>query len=102
MVTSTKSAIPAGTRVQNVSNMAAFGIHFTNPGSDTLCGLTCLRGTEHLTLDMKVDGRWSSITVVNPERFTAGHDIESPKQWAQVVERWFAASTTDSSIGQVA
>jgi hypothetical protein len=77
MVTSTRSAIPAGTRVQNVYNLAAFGIHFTTPGSSTLCGLTCLRGTEHLTLDMKVDGRWSSVTVVNQERFTAGHTFQA-------------------------
>jgi hypothetical protein len=85
---------PAGVKVQNVSNLAAFGIHYTTPGSDVLHGLTGLRGTEHLSYDTKIDGRWHSVTVVNPERFTKGYDIDSPKRWAAVVEAWFASFTS--------
>ena len=99
MPTPKQSSVPAGVKVQNVSNLAAFGIHFTIPDSDTLYGLTALRGTGHLSFDTRIDGRWSSARVVAPERFTNGYDINSPKQFRAVVEAWFAPTGTRSLVG---
>lgn len=97
MATTTQFAVPDGYKVANVSNFAAFGIHYTMPGSDTLYGITVLRGTEHISVDSRVNGTWYTTRVVRPERFTDGHDIVSPKQFAAVVAAWFAAAGTDSS-----
>lgn len=81
-------------KVTNVSGPTVFGIHFTDPDSGALHGLTCLRWTEHLTLDTYLPDlkRWESITVAAPERFTLGQDVNTAKQWRAVVARWFTAS----------
>jgi hypothetical protein len=92
----TATARPATTpKYANVSKPTVFGIYFEAPDSDSLFGLTCLRWTSSLYFDQLHDGAWTSIRVVNPERFTLGQEINTTAQWKAVVDRWFAWKSSD-------
>jgi hypothetical protein len=81
------------TRLHNVSNPAAFGIEWTHGDSGNTFQLVNARGTSGLMFGMRASGRgeWSTMRVVNPERFGMTRPPRTFAEFRAIAERYIGA-----------
>ena len=77
----------------NVSNPTAFGVEWTHPDSGNRHTLFTIRGTTSLHYGLKANDRdvWSTMPVVNPERFGLTEPVKSFKAFMTIVRAYVEA-----------
>jgi hypothetical protein len=88
----TRTGRPDPVTVHNVSNLAAFGVEWTDENSGTSFQLYNLKSTPSLYLGIRTasNAQWSTTRVVDPERFGLDRAPRNFKEFHNTVTVWFA------------